>query len=88
MLYRSFVDPRWRQVGTWCVLGCIALTFSGCAAQVQQQQEDGRDEPSKLAIPCVKLPLFTLPLTNRPCSNNLLESLVPEAEPGAPSRNW
>jgi hypothetical protein len=88
MLYRSFAEPR-RRHGITSALPFLAACalLTGCATQNAAQVGDGKESGSRLPIPCVKVPLLTLPLTNRPCSNNLLEKLIPESDPGQ-GRNW
>ena len=71
------------------VVWVIAATMlGGCAAQVQQQQEDEASDSRRLPIPSVKVPLISYPLSNRRCSDNLLERLLPEPDHNTPGRNW
>lgn len=65
--------PRWRHVGLFLLL-MVALT--GCAARVQNTSEEGQG----LTLPSVKVPLLKFPLTNRQCSNSLIEDLLPEPD--------
>jgi hypothetical protein len=86
MLYRSFVTPR-RRHGAYLLSLAVGALLSGCATQNAAQVGDSKESGSRLPIPCVRVPLLTFPLTNRPCSNNLLEKFMPEPDPND-ERNW
>jgi len=82
-MFGNRVVPRWRLPMVYMAL-CALLT--GCAARVQEEM--GGDDGEGLAIPCVKVPLVRVPLTNRRCSNNLFEDLLPESDPANSSIRW
>lgn len=87
MLYRSYAEPRWRRSALLFLVASGMFCLGGCATQ-NAQVADSKDTGSRLPIPCVKLPLLTFPLTNRPCSNNLLEKIIPDAGPDSSHPNW